>query len=158
MAQGTDIYHQNERKKSWVTILLFLSCVTTVLLLWKVEPVTPQKLTSQAQLDSLITFTFAELELPPSQIRQRYVQIDSVFSRTIYTVKVAPEFSKTTLHYYLQQQVWPYQVQIVARLQFPEQDMTIHFLLNDTIQRTIYVESDPGIEYIQRTFFTPPDQ
>lgn len=158
MAAGTDIESQQERKKSWVTILLFMSCIATLLLLWKIEPVIPQRLTSQSQIDSLITLTFYDLELPPTTIRKQHIEVDSVFTRIIYNVKVAPEFSKTTLHYFLQKNLWPYKVRTVAGVEFPERDMTIHLLMNDTIQRTLVVETDPEIEYIPQNFYTPPDQ
>lgn len=119
---------------------------------------TPLKLTSQAQIDSLITLAFDDLNLPPAHITRRTIEVDSVFSRTVYRVRVAPNFSKTTLHYYIQREVWPYDVETIAGVEFPEQDMSIHLLVNDTVLRTLYVESDPDIDYIHQEFYTPPDQ
>ncbi|MEX0646825.1 MAG: hypothetical protein WEA56_02335 [Balneolaceae bacterium] len=158
MAESGNINFQNERQKSWVTILLLLSCITTTLLLWKVEPVTPLRLTSQSQIDSLITLTFDDLQLPSEHISTRTIQVDSVFSRGVYTIRVAPEFSKTTLHYFLQQEMWPYDVQTIAGVEFPGRDMTIHLLVNNTVQRSLFVKSDPDIEYVYQNFYSPPDQ
>lgn len=157
MGKGTKIDFQNERQKSWITILLLFSCIAATMLLWKSEPPEPVKLETTAQIDSLISITLADFQFPAAHVRQKTIPVDSVFSRKVYTLRVAPEFSKTTFHYYLQQTVWPYNIKTLAFVEFPEENMTIHLMLNNTVHRSFQVISDPEIPFIHQTNFTPPD-
>lgn len=133
---------QSERQRRVIAVLLLFSCITALGLLWKTEPVIPQKLSSPVQLDSLIVQTFEDLEIRHSQFQKRTVRVDSVFSRSVYNLKVAPNFSKTTLHYNLQEALWPYQVKTVARVEFPDRTMHMHFLVNQNIHRSLIITED----------------
>jgi hypothetical protein len=112
------------------------------MLIWKTEPVIQKKLTTSSQLDSLITLTFEDLELRSNQVRRQSIEVDSLFSRSVYNLRVAPNFSKTTLHYTLQQTLWPYGVSTVARVEFPQRDMHIHMIVNNNIRRSIIIKED----------------
>lgn len=134
---------QNEKQRFWIVILLALSCLTAVLLLWTSEPVVSNHINTSSQLDSLIAITLEDMDILNDQIRRNSVEIDSVFSRNTYTVRVSPEFSKTTLHYHLQRRFLPYRVETAARVHFPDRDMTIHLIMNNNVRRTLTVISDP---------------
>lgn len=105
------------------------------------DPVPKKNLTSSSQLDSLITLTFNNVRISENQIRIRTVEIDSTFYRNIYTVSVPREFSKTTFHYSLNEQLWPYNVETLARIEFPERDMRIHLIVNDEVRRSVYLNT-----------------
>ncbi len=140
---------QTERQRRWIVLLLACSCLFAMALLWKSEPPVYKKLTSPAQLDSLIQLTFTEMDVRNSQVRRRSVQVDSLFSRSVYHINVAPNFSKTTLHYTLQQKAWPYGVSFVARVEFPDRNMHIHLLVNDNIHRSVIIREDASLRLQQ---------
>lgn len=140
---------QTEKQRLLIVILLLLSCITAIVLLWKVEPVTSQKLKSTAQLDSLITTTFRSLEIRDNQVRSRPVVVDTVFSRRVFDIRVAPNFSKTTLHYKLHENLWPYGVETVARVEFPSRNMQIHMLVNNNIHRSMMIREDSELRIQQ---------
>lgn len=148
----------SEQQKGWIVLLLMFSCITTVVLLWRTQPVIPQKISSPSRLDSLITLTIEDMGIPPNQVRNHIIDVDSVFSRRVYTLRVAPAFSKTTFHYELKKELQPFGVETVATVQFPEKNMTIHLLVNHTIYRSVHLLTDPDITYIHKELFTPPDQ
>lgn len=158
VSDGSKIDFQSEQQKQYIVILLLLSSVLAALLLWNSEPVDPVKLTSPVQLDSMIVRTLNEFNIPETQIRTESVQIDSIFSRNIYTVFVSPLFSKTTLHFELKQHVWPYDVRTIASVEFPERHMNLHLLYENTIYRSLQIRTDPDIQVIHQELFTPPDK
>lgn len=129
-------------KRVWVVWLMLFSCIAASFLLHKMETPQRNQLTSTAQLDSLITLTLNEYNIPQNRIRSRTVEIDSVFSRNLYTVRVTPDFSKTSFHYSLNQNVKPYRVQTIGHVQFPEQNLRIHLLVNDKVHRSVFLNSD----------------
>ena len=128
--------------KRWgIVLLLFVSCVIAIYLLLNTDPVPKKHLTTSSQLDSLITLTFNNLYISDNQVRMRTVEIDSLFYRNIYTVSVPPEFSKTTFHYSLHEQLWAYNVETLARVEFPDRNMRIHLIVNDKVRRSVYLNS-----------------
>lgn len=137
--------NHNHKKSVWAAVLLFLSCIAAIVLLWTVEPVERNPLTSVAQLDSLIHVAFSEFGVPQTQIQMRSVEMDSVFTRNIYSVRVSPDFSKTTFHYELHRSLLPYRAQTVGNVDFPDRDLHIHVVVNNTIHRSIYMRADPAL-------------
>jgi hypothetical protein len=140
---------QTERQRQWIVVLLAFSCLFALVLLWKSEPPVYKKITSPAQLDSLIQLTLSEMDVRSSQVRHRTIQVDSLFSRGVYHVNVAPNFSKTTLHYTLQQKAWPYGVTSLAKVEFPDRNMHIHLLVNDNIHRSVVIREDTALRLQQ---------
>jgi hypothetical protein len=133
-------------KRAWLVLLLLFSCTAAVLLLWKTEPVEMHSLTSTNQLDSLITLTFREFQLPPERVIMRTVEIDSLFSRNIYSARVPADFSKTSFHYRLHQELWPYGARTVGRVEFPDRNLRIHVLFNNKVHRSVFLYSDRELE------------
>jgi len=137
------------QKRRWITLLLFVSTLISSLLLWKGEPVVQKRLQSAAQLDSLLSSAFNESGLTDAQLQKQTIRIDSLFSRRLYTVRVAPGVSKTTLHYSLQQAVWPYRISTVGRVEFPARTLYLHFMVNDNILSSVIVVDDPDLRVRQ---------
>ncbi len=130
------------KKRVWLVWLLLFSCIAAIVLLWKTDAPPRVQLTSAAQLDSLITLTMLEHQIPQSRVRMRSVEIDTVFSRNIYTVRVPADFSKTSFHYSLHQHLLPYRAGTVAHVQFPERNLRIHLLVNGKVHRTVFLNSE----------------
>ena len=137
------------QKRRWITVLLFVSTLLSALLLWQSEPVVQKRLQSVANLDSILSSVFEEAGLTDAQWQKQTVQIDSLFSRNIYRVRVAPGFSKTTLHYSLQQAVWPYRVSTIGRVEFPARTLYLHFMVNDNILSSVIIFDDPDLHVRQ---------
>ncbi|MGF1670984.1 MAG: hypothetical protein ACFCU6_11080 [Balneolaceae bacterium] len=133
-------------QKKWIVILLAFSCAAALFLLFDSSDTHHKTLYSASQLDSLIINTLHHFNLPESQIKKQTIQIDSVFSRKIYTVQVAPSVSKTSLHYRLHRQLLPYNVDSPAKISLPGYDMDIQLVYNDTVIRTITLKTDPGLQ------------
>lgn len=130
-------------KREWISILLLLSCIASVILYWDTDYISDQTLQSTAQIDSLIIQTFTKHGVQPEQIREREITIDSTFTRKVYTVAVPSGFSKTSLHYNLHSELLPYAVRTAGKVQFPEYNVSIHVLYDHTVLRTISLQTDP---------------
>ncbi len=141
---GQSTKNQSEKKRVWIVILLFISCVAALYLWLYTEPPPVHTLRSPAQLDSLITETFREFDVNNSRIRTQTIEIDSVFSRKQYTVRVPQRFSKTSFHYILHNRIWPYNTETVGIVKFPDEDLHIHMAYNGTVHRSIILYSEDG--------------
>lgn len=133
---------QTGTRRKLIVLLLALSCLLSLYLLWNTTPEVPRRLTHTSQVDSLISTTLQDLNIPRSQVRKQNLRVDSIFTRSVYHIRVAPNFSKTTLHYSLKQELWPYRVETIAKVEFPERQMQMHLLYNDQIYRTLVIDED----------------
>lgn len=129
-------------KKKFLVWLLFFSCIAAFVFFLNTEPPTKKYLRSVSQIDSLITLTLDQHQLTPNQVRVRTVEIDSLFSRKIYQIDIPTSFSKTSFHYALHQNIWPYEATTVAQVQFPERNLRIHVLVNDKVHRSLFIHSN----------------
>ena len=130
------------RKKEFIVLLLLLSCVASTIVLAKMDPPPNTRLHSAAQLDSLITLTFDQYRISQQRVRVQRVQIDSLFNRNIYTVTVPQNFSKTSFHHSLHQNLWPYKAETTAQVEFPEKNLRIHILVNDKVHRSLFINTE----------------
>lgn len=129
-------------KKKILVWLLFFSCTTALIFFLNSEPPKKKYLRSISQIDSLITLTLDQHQLTSNQVSVRTVEIDSLFSRRIYQIEIPATFSKTSFHYALHQNIWPYEARTVAQVQFPERNLRIHVLVNNTVHRSLFIESN----------------
>ncbi len=136
------------KKKTVAAVLLFFSCIAAVLLLWKAEPPQRTLISSPAQIDSLISLTFNEFLVPQSYIRIRSVQVDSTFSRDIYSIRVPRDFSKTSFHYQLHQELLPYNAKTIGQVEFPDRNLRIHVIVNNKVHRSLFINTDPLLQNI----------
>jgi len=133
-------------KKGLITLLLFISCSLSAYLLLVTEPTPVFQLHSPQQLDSLITVSFREFNISGSRIRSQEIEIDSSFTRKRFIVEVDRGFSKTSFHYHLHQRLWPYNIETIGRVEFPDKDLNLHVAFNNTIHRTIYLYTNEDSE------------
>ncbi|TVQ04768.1 MAG: hypothetical protein EA359_05315 [Balneolaceae bacterium] len=136
------------RKRAVIVVLLFFSCIAAVVLLWIVEPPQHTPLSSPAQIDSLIKLTFDEFQLAQSQVRMQTVKVDSIFSRNIYSVRVPRDFSKTSFHYQLHNELLPYQAKTIGHVEFPDRNLRIHVVVNNKVHRSVFINTDPLLHNI----------
>lgn len=129
-------------KKKFLVWLLFFSCIAAFIFFLNTEPPTKKYLRSVSQIDSLITLTLEQHQITPNQVRVRTVEIDSLFSRRIYQIEIPSTLSKTSFHYKLHQNIWPYEATTVAQVQFPERNLRIHILINDKVHRSLFIQSN----------------
>lgn len=129
-------------KKKFLVWLLFFSCIAAFIFFLNTEPPTKKYLRSVSEIDSLITLTLDQYQLTSNQVRVSTVEIDSLFSRKIYRIEIPATFSKTSFHYALHQNIWPYEATTVAQVQFPERDLRIHVLINDKVHRSLFIQSN----------------
>lgn len=129
-------------KKKFLVWLLFFSCLAAFIFFVNTEPPSQKYLRSVSQIDSLITLTLDQYQLTSNQVSVRTVEIDTLFSRKVYQIEIPASFSKTSFHYALHQNVWPYDAKTVALVQFPERDLRIHVLINDKVHRSLFIQSN----------------
>lgn len=131
--------------KKIISTLLFLACILSGILLAFTPPYIPNKITTEAELDSLIHLSLNDANIASSQIRTSNVRIDSSFTRKIYRVKVHPSFSKTGFHIQLHKRFFSLGLATPSRVVFPEQDMNIYVVNKETIFRSIRLISDASL-------------
>ena len=144
-------------KKGWVTLLLASCCFLAATLHIEIDPKPEPVLHSPAQMDSLIAQTTYDFRIPAEHIRIQTVSHDSIFKRKIYTLSVPTGFSKTTFHHHLNTRLEPLRVSIFGSVQFPEKDLELNLLYNDTVHRTLHLESEPDLTNQQTTIPRLPD-
>lgn len=134
-----------KKKKRFIVLLLFLSCLISGYLLLKDDGSAPKQLHQFSQADSLLEQEFDQFRISEDQIRVRSVEVDSQFTRKTYEVAVPPGFSKTQLHAELHDNFHPMDVRLPAEIHFPDEDFEIHLMYNGTIFRTVRLETDPDL-------------
>ena len=137
-------------KKGWLTLLLGACCFLAATLHVEIDPKPTPVLNSPSQLDSLIAQTTYDFRISSDQIRTQTVAHDSLFQRKVYTLFVAPGFSKTTFHHHLNTRLEPLNVSIYGSVTFPEKDLELNLLYNDTVHRTLHIRAESDLS-IQRT-------
>lgn len=115
----------------------------SALLLWNTDPKATEKLSTTAQIDSLITLTLSDFNASAPPFQTQTITIDSVFTRKIHTMGVPSDFSKTSFHYQLHKNLLPLDVRTYGVVQFPERHLHIHMMFNNTVHRTLVLQTDP---------------
>ncbi len=123
--------------KKIITALLLSGCILSGIIYAYTPPFVANKITTEAQLDSLIQLSFNDANIGANQIRTFNVEIDSSFSRKVYRVRVPSSFSKTSFHLELHKRLQPLGLHTPSRIVFPEKDMNIYIEHKGTIFRTV---------------------
>lgn len=131
---GTD---DEKRKRRGLVTLLLLCCLASVAMLVWWEPETTEHLRTGAEADSLIRHTIDHFGVMPNDIRVQTIRIDSLLERKHWSLEIPSGFSATDWHYQLHRRLRPYGVETPARVFFPEREMLIHLIQNETTFRTI---------------------
>ena len=128
--------------KKIITSLLIVACILTGIILAYTPDFIPNKISTEAELDSLIQLSFNDSNIRSNQIRLYDIEIDSSFSRKVYRVRVPNSFSKTSFHLELHKRFQPLGLNTPSRIVFPERDMNIYIENIGTVFRTIRLITD----------------
>lgn len=125
------------KHKPLITVLLALSCIISVIILAATPVHKSINFDVNKDLDSLITSAFENEPLIGINYRRFNIEVDSLFTRTVYRVPVHPTFSKTMFHYHLHQALNKFEITSPAKVIFPDRDMNIYVYDNGTVRSTI---------------------
>ncbi|MBO6523832.1 MAG: hypothetical protein JJ971_08410 [Balneolaceae bacterium] len=131
--------------KKIISVLLLFACILSGIILAYTPSFVPNKITTGAELDSLIQLSLDEANLFNEHIRVYNIEMDSSFSRKVYRVRVPSTFSKTSFHLDLHERLYPMGFTSPTRVVFPERDMNIYVEHEGTIFRTIRMITDNSI-------------
>ncbi len=136
---------EENKKKRLISLLLLASCMVCSLLLALTPHSSVSFLRNLEQADSLIVHNLKKFSIPDQQIRVEPVYVDSSLTRKVYTVNVSQGLSKTQLHLELSKAFHSYNISTPAKITFPEEDMTIHMVYNQTVVRTVKLQTDTDL-------------
>lgn len=131
--------------KKIISALLLFACILSGIILAYTPSFVQNKITTGAELDSLIQLSLDEADLLKNQIRVYNIEVDSSLTRKIYRVRVPSTFSKTSFHLNLHERLYPMEFTSPTRVLFPEGDMNIYIEHEGTIFRTIRMITDNSI-------------
>ena len=135
-----------ERSKILLIVLLFCTSILTVFLLITLPA--PQSSSNLILLNEKIDEAIEHAGIQTDKLNKSIIKVDSTFSRSTYQIPVPHNFSKTTFHINLHQQLIEYGITCPAKFQFPENNMDIFVTYNNTVFNTIKLvtshESDQG--------------
>ena len=124
-----------ERSKILLIVLLFCACILTVFLLITLPA--PQSSSNLILLNEKIDEAIEHAGIQTDKLNKSIIIVDSTFSRSTYQIPVPHNFSKTTFHINLHQQLIEYGITCPAKFQFPENNMDIFVTYNNTVFNTI---------------------
>lgn len=122
--------------------MLACSCLTGIVLLASHNTGSKTYKASVAELDSLIQDELDIFNIRSRQITQRTVEVDSLFSRKIVNVDLPLGLSRTFFHTELAQRVNKAGWKSRGRVEFPERDITMEIISENTLVRTIHLRRD----------------
>ena len=121
-------------------VLVVCTLIAGALLWWVPAPKQPVPVTKD-QIDQQIRETLKVFDIPEVLTRTTSLRVDSTFTRTVWIIDLPPSVSKTTLHYSLDQSFRPYGFQTPATIEFPERNMRVHLLWEETVVQTLYLRT-----------------
>ena len=124
-----------ERSKILLIVLLFCACILTVFLLITLPA--PQSSSNLILLNEKIDEAIEHAGIQTDKLNKSIIIVDSTFSRSTYQIPVPHNFSKTTFHINLHQQLIEYGITCPAKFRFPENNMDIFVTYNNTVFNTI---------------------
>ncbi|MCG8373563.1 MAG: hypothetical protein MI700_08530 [Balneolales bacterium] len=119
-----------------LTALLVSACILSGIMLAATPPPENQFVKTEAELDSLILETL-EISGLKNNYRVSSIELDSILTRKTYRIDTNPGFSKTSFHIELKKKLYPYNIEVPARVVFPEEDMNIYVVHEGTVFRTL---------------------
>lgn len=136
---------KEQKKKRLIALLLLISCFISGYMLFAIPGMSSQQIQSFAQADSLIREELSAFNIEEQQFQISSIRVDSQFTRKIYHIGVPYQFSKTQFHAELNKRFYPYSVKTPAKITFPEKDMDIHLLYQNTVIRSLSLQTDPDL-------------
>lgn len=135
------------RKKQLIAGLLLISSVLLIILLAASAGSDRPALRDIAEVDTLIYRELSSFNISGDQISSSSVLVDSQFTRVVHNVRVPRSISKTFVHAELHQILNDYGISDPATVSFPEKNLSIHLMMNNTVFRTIHLKTDTSLTY-----------
>jgi uncharacterized membrane protein len=132
--------------KKVITILLVLSCIVSGIILAASPSNEIYRLDNTQQLDSLVNTHIQNSLITQEQVQVSVINIDTIFTRKVYRLRVPSRFSKTMFHINLHKDLNLYKIQAPAKINFPSRDMHIYVYNKGTVLRTIRLTTDPSLD------------
>ncbi|MBD3616458.1 MAG: hypothetical protein HUJ22_07785 [Gracilimonas sp.] len=132
--------------KKVITILLVLSCIVSGIILAASPSNEIYRLDNTQQLDSLINTHIQNSLITQEQVQVSVINIDTIFTRKVYRLRVPSRFSKTMFHINLHKDLNRYEIKAPAKINFPSRDMHIYVYNKGTVLRTIRLTTDPSLD------------
>lgn len=132
-----------------ITALLAISCVISGVILAGSPAYRNNSLENTQQLDSLINVHIHNSMINQPQVRTANIQVDTVFTRKTYRLRVPSRFSKTMFHINLHKDLNRFGIESPARINFPSRDMHIYVYNEGTVLRTMRLTTDPSLDTLQ---------
>ncbi|MEX0723224.1 MAG: hypothetical protein WD357_00785 [Gracilimonas sp.] len=129
-----------------ITLLLLVSCVVSGVILAASPSYKNYRLQNTQQLDSLLSVHMQNSLIPSTQIRTSSINIDTVFTRKEYRIRVPSYFSKTLFHIDLHKDLNRFGIDSPAKINFPSRDMHIYVYSEGTVLRTLRLTTDPKLD------------
>lgn len=132
--------------KKIITILLVLSCIVSGIILAASPSNEIYRLDNTQQLDSLVNTHIQNSLITQEQVQVSVINIDTIFTRKVYRLRVPSRFSKTMFHINLHKDLNRYEIKAPAKINFPSRDMHIYVYNKGTVLRTIRLTTDPSLD------------
>ncbi len=132
--------------KLLLTGLLLAASLLTGILLFTIPAPAKSAILELSDLYDQVDLAIEEAGLEITNFRKFSIEIDSTFSRSVYRIEVPPRFSKTSFHLALHHQLIEKNIHCPAKFNFPEENMDIHLIYNNTVFRTIRLITSERME------------
>jgi len=131
------------KKEKLLLILLSVCCLLSLLLLLLISPPDRPRLDSLSTIDDTISRTLSYYQLPESQVRERSIQVDSLFTRNTSVVRVPSGFPSTAVHARIARELVPYGVVVEGERIFPENRLNLNIFYANRLVRVLEFSTDP---------------
>ena len=123
-----------------IAILLAMACLISVLTLATDNP-GPYPI-NPGDADSLLLHELSVFNIPSDKIQWNRIDVDSTFYRKNYRVRLPVGLSRTWFHSELSRKLYDHGMTTWAKVEFPGHLMNIHIIANNTVLRSISLETD----------------
>ena len=141
-----DIHAAPSRVRHLIVVTLLVLCIAaTGVLLYNPEIVAPADLPDLASVDEIVRSELTEFNIKNSQITERSAGVSGAFNRTIMTISVPSEFSKTFLHSELAHKLHGLGVATPSTVNMQDDQMNIHLYWRNTVVRTLELRTSSSV-------------
>jgi hypothetical protein len=132
-------------KKQLLVLLLAAACLLIAVLLVISSPPERNTLNSLEVIDRTIYQSFSAYGAPRANFREHSHQVDSLFTRKSYQIRVIPGYPSTAAHLKLAGALRPYGVTVEGRRFFPENTLQLDIIYSGKLVRRVNVRTDSSL-------------
>lgn len=117
--------------------ILLLCVIVTGVLHFTIAPKSEKSFSDWAELDDFLLRQVQNFGYPAERVRIRTIPVNENFSRMQITVDIPRRYPQTTFHKQLSDSLKFYDARTFGVVQFPENTITIHVMISETVVRSI---------------------